>query len=252
MRVITAFLFIDFRCLGLNLKVKDNPPETSFESVRSRRPSMQTSRVILLLLFMVSMTLQSCDSASKSPSAVNNSDDTNRTSIRQSLLNSGAMMPGEKETVDASQAQRDEHAARQIEGDRGVFSTMHRDDGITLKPQNKSSMALAEGDETIPVTRNPTVINTPIAGDNTCTERQAICVQACATAHAQAVAFAFAHASVTACAWAEAWACVFTVSPFTRVCSWARSQACSTAFASAFAFGYASDTKTVCDRQCSN
>jgi hypothetical protein len=198
------------------------------------------------------LILQGCDAARQDSAPMSQTDDSKTMSIKQNLVKSGALMPEDQEKTDAAQAHRDEQAARQKTGDRGLFTEMHQEQGITLNPRSNNTLNLETQVDIIPETKT----STPLPGEpnpsGPCQERQAICVQACATAHAQAAAFAFAHASATACAWAEAWACVFTVQPFTRVCSWARSQACSTAFAAAFGAGYATDTKTVCAQQCSN
>ncbi len=203
------------------------------------------------MIFVMVTTVAGCDSGQKKSSNFQNVDNTEATTLRQHLINSGVLMPGASgEIVDAAQVSRDEQSTRKTPGDRGVFNSIHHQDQITLLPHRASSLNLATSDDTISVVKDPSVITDDPNG-GTCPQRQNICVQACATARAEAVAFAFAHASATACAWAEAWACVFTVAPFTRVCAWSRSQACASAFASAFAAGYASNTETVCARQCS-
>jgi len=213
---------------------------------------MRPSLILSSMTLISTLILQGCDAARQESVAKTQTDDSKVISMKQNLIKSGVLMPETRETTDEAQAKRDEQAARQKPGDRGLFTAMHQDQGITLNPQSKNQMNLQPTNDQVPVSDPPIMSPDEPNHPGACQERQAVCVQACATAHAQASAFAFAHASATACAWAEAWACVFTAQPFARVCTWARSQACSTAFATAFAAGYASDTKTVCAQQCSN
>jgi hypothetical protein len=236
---------------------------------------------LILAVFAASCSVGGSSGQSESPSETKK---TNLTPEREKALReSGVMMPGKLVEVDQTEAVGAEESARGTSGGRGAFAPMH-DGGVTLLPVASSLMLTENGDaqevrETIisltstistavttttivPTTVVPTTVvpTTVVAttgvtvttkpADEDCPKPEKVCAEACATATATAYAFAFAHASATACAWAEAWACVYTFDPFSRVCSWAQSSACSSAFATAFGFGFGFDTQTVCNKQC--
>ncbi len=186
-------------------------------------------------------------------------------SLRQSLATANVPLPEANEIVSPTTAARDTAIARHKVGDR-LFNDAHADGSLTQLPKTPTTLSLADRECVSPnaltlvdsapypidlqcrdIIAQPEPTADPEA--EVCPEKGA-CVTACAEASATAVALAFAQASATACAFAEAWACVFTFRPFTRACSWARSEACATAFASAFAIGFAHDHQVQCKTAC--
>jgi|GEM_PF-1979902 len=231
---------------------------------------MNLERIIAVSI--MTMSILSCDRESE-PTANERSlhaaDQTQAAYVAalDAMKQSGVLVPDAAYRIDAAKANEDELAARSQSGSRGAFQSTH-DEGITILPVEQAGLKLDDSQPapsptsaatSIPSAPNPIPTVTPTTTPppqpqptaSACPNASQTCATACATATASAVAFAFAHASVTTCAWAQAWACAFTVNPFVKVCTWAQSQACASAFATAFGFGFATDTKTVCNQQCS-